>query len=106
MEAKFTQPCLIKKNTKTLRKKLEAMGYIYAPLKSSRQTYGNTKEPWIVCAYDIYTCTDKEFMEDFREEISNLSEMMTELNIQGISTDVLEFTRHEEEQFLECAAKK
>lgn len=103
MEMKFSQPCLIKKNTKTLRKKLEEIGYSYAPIKSNKPNYDNLKEPWIICAYDIYICADKEFYNNFKQEVKELT---LNIDAQNVSNNIICFTKHEEDRFLDCASKK
>lgn len=101
----FKQPCLIKKNTKTLRSKLEKMGYQYAPLRSQRSTYDNLKDPWIVCIYDIYTCVDSIFFEDLKDEVKALASN-PDAQSMGLSTEFQYFSRQQEDQFLECASQK
>lgn len=100
-EILFSQPCLIKKNTKFLRKQLESIGYKYAPIVSRLQSYNNLKEPWIVCAYNMYTCCGEDFLDNFIDILKSVSEQYNNLN-----TDIKQFSRHEEDQFLIWASKK
>ena len=101
----FKQPCLIKKNTKTLRSKLEKMGYQYAPIRSQKLNYDNLKDPWIACTYDIYTCVDSIFFENLKDEVKALASNL-DAQALGLATEFQCFSRHQESQFLECASQK
>lgn len=91
----FKQACLIKKNTKTLRKKLEELGYEYAnAIKSHRSNYDNLKEPWILCLFDSYILLDGDTYKDFKMEFEETPKP------ESISYDIKEFNRHQEEEFL------
>lgn len=105
-ETIFKYPCLIKKNTKTLRTKLEKLGYNYVALVSTtNKEYNNLKEPWIFCAYNIYTCTDGPSYEDLKAIVHNPENFSPEPG-KEISHETKEFTRHEENEFLEAASIK
>lgn len=91
----FKQACLIKKNTKTLRKKIEELGYKYVDaVKSTNPYYDNMKEPWILCIYDSYVLLDKETFDEFKESFE-----ITE-KPESLSKDIKVFHRQKEEEFL------
>lgn len=94
----FKYPCLIKKNTKSLRKKLENIGYLYVQHKhQDNPNYNNLKEPWLLCAYDIYVCVDKEMYEAFSQDLIN-NEIIK--SMKNLSHEIIVFTKHQEEEFL------
>lgn len=100
----FKQPCLIKKNTKALRKQIEELGYLYAPLKSNNPSYDNTKEPWIVCAYNIYLCVDNKFFKGFERTINEFEPCYTsdsDLADKDLARDIKKFEKNQEHEFLE-----
>lgn len=97
----FTQPCLIKKNTSKLRKRLEDLGYMRAKLLSDEPEYNNDKEPWIVAVYDIYVCLDKDYYPIMVEKIESNE---TFQNIPELSKDILD-CKKDEKMFLENAEK-
>lgn len=98
----YIQPCLIKKNTSKLRKTLEKFGYKRAKLTSIDPNYDNDKEPWIICAYDIYVCVDKEAFEDMKSELLG-NEFLA--NIPELSKEFID-CKKDEKLFLENACKE
>ena len=101
MDVIFKQPCLIKKNTKAIRTKLEKLGYKYTALVSDNENYNNTKEPWIFCAYDMYTCVDGPSYESLRKIVCNPDNFMP---MEGLSHDVIVFDPTQENEFWESAS--
>lgn len=95
----FKQPCLIKKNTKALRKQIEDIGYSYNPLKSNNTNYDNTKEPWIVCAYNIYICVDSKFFKEFEKLINEFEPNFSDKQL--LSQDIKKFEKSQEKEFIE-----
>lgn len=100
----FVQPCLIKKNTSKLRKKLEEIGYQRAKLKSDDPAYNNDKEPWILCMYDMYICLDSSYLEEISEEIK-LNPMLEMDEFKHLSNEVID-CKKDEALFLETASKE
>lgn len=97
----FVQPCLIKKNTAKLRKQLETIGYKRAMLNSIEPNYNNDKEPWILCAYDIYVCLDKDYYEEMIDELASNSFLQM---IPELSKTILD-CKKDEKSFIENASK-
>lgn len=98
----FIQPCLIKKNTVKLRKQLEEIGYKRAKLSSINPDYNNDREPWILCAYDIYVCLDKEYYNEMLNDITSNPFIQS---ISEISKNVID-CKKDEQLFLETARQE
>lgn len=98
----FVQPCIIKKNNKKLRATLEKIGYNRVALKSDDPNYNNDKEPWIVCAYNIYVCLDKVFLNEFSEMIKSF---LNDDECKYLSHDIIDCGK-DDNLFLETAKKQ
>lgn len=91
----FKCACLIKKNTKTLRKKLEGMGYKYHnAVKYMGHNYDNLKEPYILCLYDSYILLNNELFLSFLEEFNSTPKP------EYVSNELKIFNKQQEEEFL------
>jgi hypothetical protein len=97
----FKQACLIKKNTKFLRNKLERIGYKYVnAMQGTDDNYNNLNEPWILCLFDSYILCDEMTYNGFKEEFINTQKP------DFISNDIKEFSHKQSAKFLEEVAIK